>query len=174
MPIATPAEGATVRVFTFKHGLLSGVAHDLELALDRFRIDWTLEHVSATFDTSSLRVLHAVASGRPAPDALSARDRLKIERTIADEVLHTSKHPEARFESSAVSADGDDFVVRGTLALAGGRQELVARVHREPAAYITELTFDQRSFGIVPYSAMLGALKLEPEVRVRVRVPAAV
>lgn len=172
MPIATPAEGATVRVFTFKQGLLSGVAHDLELAVDRFRIDWTEQHVAATFDTTSIRVLHAIVSGQPAPTALSARDLRKIEQTIADEVLHTSRHAQARFESASVSADGEDFVVRGTLELAGNRQEVSARLRRDRAAYTTELVLDQRSFGIVPYSAMMGALKLKPEVQIRVRVPA--
>jgi len=172
MPIVTATEGATVRVFTFKQGLLSGVAHDLELAVDRFRIDWSFERVSATFDTTSLRVLYAVVSGQPVPDALSAGDRRKIEKTIADDVLVTSKHPDARFESSVISAAGDDFVARGTLTLAGREQDLTARVHREQGAYGTELVLDQRSFGIVPYSAMLGALKLKPEVRIRVRVPA--
>lgn len=172
MPVATPSDGATARVFTFKEGVLSGVAHDLELAFDRFRIDWTPEHVSATFDTSSLRVLHAVESGRPAPDTLSARDRRKIEHTIAEDVLTTARYPEARFESSSVLPEGDGFVVKGTLTLAGGRQELSAHVRREAAGYAVELVLDQRAFGITPYSAMLGALKLKPEVRVRVGVPA--
>jgi len=172
VPIATPAEGTTVRVFTFKQGLLSGIAHDLEIAIDTFWIDWTVGHVSATFDTRSLRVLHAVVAGHPAPNALSAHDLRKIGQTIADEVLVTSRHPEARFESASVSAEGDDFAVRGTLELCGARNELTVRVHREQATYTAELVLDQRNFGIVPYSAMMGAMKLKPEVRVRVRVPA--
>lgn len=172
MPIASALDGATVRVFTFKQGVLSGVAHDLELALDRFRIDWALDHVSATFDTRSLRVLHAVLSGQPAPAALSARDRHKIERTIADEVLPTPRHPEARFESSSVSPEGDNFVVHGVLELAGSRGELSFRVHREPGTYVADIELDQRTFGIAPYSAMLGALQIKPEVQIRVRVPA--
>jgi hypothetical protein len=173
MPIAIPTEGATARVFTFKEGLLSGVAHDLELAFDRFRIDWTSQHVSAVFDSTSLRVLHAVVSGRPAPDALTARDRRKIERNIADDVLMTSRHPEARFESSTIAPEGDGFVVHGTLTLAGRRQELSLHVRRDETSYTAELVLDQRDFGITPFSAMMGALKLKPEVRVRVAVPAA-
>lgn len=171
MPVATPFDGAAVRVLTFKDGFLSGVAHDLELALDRFRIEWDLRHVSATFDTRSLRVLHAVVSGRPARDTLSARDRRKIEQTIAADVLLTTRHPEARFESDSVEVEGDGFVVRGTFTLAGGRQEVSAHVRREGARYTSELVLDQRGFGITPYSAMLGTLKLKPEVRVHISVP---
>lgn len=172
MPTATPEEGAVLQVFTFKEGLLAGVAHDLELSLERFRIDWDPAHVSAVFDTRSLRVRHAVVAGRPAPDALAARDRHSIERNIAEDVLATAKHPEARFESSSVEVAGDGFVVHGTLTLAGVRQELSVPVRRDGSRYTAEVVLDQRRFGITPYSAMLGTLKLKPEVRVRVDVPA--
>ena len=172
MPTATPDQGAILRVFTFKEGLLSGVAHDLELALERFRIDWDPAHVSATFDTRSLRVLHAVVAGHAAPDALSARDRHSIERNIAEDVLATGRHPEARFESSSVEIAGDGFIVHGALTLAGVRQELSVPVRRDGSRYTAELVLDQRRFGITPYSAMLGTLKLKPEVRVLLHVPA--
>lgn len=172
MPTATPDEGAVLRVFTFKEGLLSGVAHDLELAVERFRIDWDAAHVSATFDTRSLRVLHAVVAGRPAPDALSARDRRTIERNIAEDVLATAQHAEARFESTSVEVAGDGFVVHGTLTLAGVQHELSVPVRRDGSRYAAEVVLDQRRFGIEPYSAMLGTLKLKPEVRVRLDVPA--
>lgn len=172
MPVVDEEQGAEARVFTFKDGFLSAVAHDLELAVERLRIDWSQEHVSATFDLRSLRVLGAVVSGRLAPDALSPHDLRKIEQTIARDVLHTSQYPEARFESSAVTANQEGYGVRGMLSLAGHAEELSATVRREGARYTTELVLDQRRFGITPYRAMLGTLKLEPEVRVRVSVPA--
>lgn len=172
MPTATPDEGALLHVFTFKEGLLAGVAHDLELAVERFRVDWDTARVSATFDLRSLRVLHAVVAGRPAPDALSAHDRRTIERNIAEDVLGKSQHQEARFESSSVEHEGDGYVVHGTLTLAGVRADLSVPVRRDGSRYTAEVTLDQRRFGITPYSAMMGTLKLKPEVRVRVQVPA--
>jgi hypothetical protein len=36
-----------------------------------------------------------------------------------------------------------------------------------------EFSFDQRDFGLKPYSAMLGTLKVKPVVRVKVTLPTA-
>lgn len=172
MPSVDQTQGAECHVFTFKDGLLSPVAHDLELAVERLRIDWSETHVSATFDLGSVRVLHAVVDGRPSPSALSPRDLRKIEQTVAEEVLQTRSHPEARFQAASVRPDGTGYVVQGTLTLGGVTGELTASVRREEARYVAEVLLDQRRFGITPYSAMFGTLKLKPEVRVRVSVPA--
>lgn len=163
-----------VRIFTFKEGLLSAVAHDLEIAVERFSLTWddARTKVSATFDTKSLRVLHPVVHGRPSPGALSARDLAKIESNIGSDVLHPSRHPEARFESSSITPDGDGFAIRGALTLEGRTNDVTASVRREGARYVTELVLDQPRWGITPYSAMMGTLKIKPEIRVRVSVPA--
>lgn len=172
MPTVDETQGAEARVFTFKEGLLSAVAHDLEIAVEHLRIEWSEAQVQASFDLRSLRVLHAIVSGRPAPDKLSAHDRRKIEQNIAADVLRTSQYPEARFESSSVTPNDDGYDVRGTLTLVGRAQELSAAVRREGARYTTEVVLDQRRFGITPFSAMLGTLRLKPALNVRVSVPA--
>ena len=172
MPKVNASQGAEARVFTYKEGLLSTVAHDLELAVERLEVDWSEARVTASFDLGSLRVLHAVVSGHAAPSALSAHDVAKIEHTLANDVLHTSRNPEARFESSAVIASGDGFTLRGTLTLCGRTDELSTVVRLDGTRYTAEVLLDQRRFGITPYSALFGALKLKPEVRVQVSVPA--
>jgi hypothetical protein len=161
-----------VRIFTFKEGLLSRVAHDLEIAVERFSINWDSGRtkVSATFDATSLRVLHPIVHGQPSPGALSARDLAKIESNIADDVLHTQRHPEVRFESSSITADGDDFVIRGDLTLAGRSNDLRVVVRREGARWVSEVVIDQPRWGVTPYSAMMGTLRIKPEVRVRLSV----
>ena len=171
MATITEREGE-VRVFTFKEGLFSAVAHDLEIAVKRFSIgfDYARTKVSATFDGTSLAVLHPVVHGRPAPGKLSPRDLAKIESTIASEVLETQRHPEVRFESSSITADGDGFVIRGDLTLRGRANDIRAVVRREGERWVTEIVLDQPRWGISPYSAMMGTLKIKPEVRVRVSV----
>jgi polyisoprenoid-binding protein YceI len=173
MPIVTEREGE-VRIFTFKDGLLSAVAHDLEIAVERFRIEWddARTQVTATFDTRSLRVLHPIVRGAPSPSSLSARDLRKIEENIQRDVLATARHPEARFESTAIAADGDAQRIEGALTLHGQRRPITARAVRDGERWATELVLDQRDYGITPYSAMMGTLKIKPELRVRVRVPA--
>ena len=54
--------------------------------------------------------------------------------------------------------------VVGKLTLHGQSQEIRGKRTGNSA----EFRIDQRAFGIKPYSAMLGALKVKPEVTVRV------
>jgi polyisoprenoid-binding protein YceI len=171
MPIITEREGE-VRIFTEKDGLLSAVAHDLEIAVERFRIEWddARSKLTATFDPKSLRVLHAIVRGAPSPSSLSSKDVRKIEENIQRDVLETARHPDVTFESTSIEADGDAQRVRGTLTLHGRKKPLDARFTRDGDRHVTELTFDQRDFGITPYSAMMGTLRIKPEVRVRIRV----
>lgn len=175
MPTRTDQDqGASVRVLTFKEGLLSAVAHDLEIAIERFSLTWddAKTKLEATFDAKSARVLHPISHGQPAPGGLSPRDLAKIGGTIESDVLRTRSYPEVRFASTSVAPAGEGFTVRGTLTLVGQAREIEGRVTREADAWVTEVVLDQTRWGITPYSAMMGTLKIKPEVRVRIRVPA--
>ena len=173
MPTIDESTGE-VRIFTFKEGLLSAIAHDLELAVERFTLTWDEAHttITATFDAKSVHVLHPVAHGRAAPGTLSPRDLAKIESNIESDVLRSRAYPEVRFESSSIVKQGEGFVVRGALTLASRTNEIRADVRREGARWVAEVVIDQPRWGITPYSAMMGTLKIKPEVRVRVSVPA--
>jgi polyisoprenoid-binding protein YceI len=161
-----------VRVFTSKDGLLSAVAHDLELAVTRFSITWdeARTSVTATSDPASLKVLHAIVHGRPSPGTLSPKDLAKIESNVASDVLQSRS--EIRFVSSSVEPAGDGFTLRGTLTLNGRTNDLRAEVRRDGDRWVSEVAIDQPRWGIRPYSAMMGTLKIKPEIRVRVSVPA--
>ena len=174
MPRYTQKE-VECRVFTFKEGLLSKVAHDLELDVGDLELEWddARTSLSARFGARSLKVLHPMHDGRPNPSALSDRDKHKIEETIQGEVLHTSRWPDIRFRSSAIELTGESAAtIRGTLELCGKSRELTAHARREGGRWITELTLHQPDYGITPYSAMLGTLRIQKDVRVRLSVPA--
>jgi polyisoprenoid-binding protein YceI len=163
---------ARCRVYTFKEGLLSAVAHDLEIDVKRFFVEWSddASRLTAEMDASSLHVLHAVHDGRPAPSALSDRDRRKIEQTILEDVLHASRHPAIRFEASLTWAGGRPRL-DGTLTLAGRSRSLPVSVSEDGRELVARATLHQPDFGITPYSAMLGTLKIKPDVKVEVRIP---
>lgn len=165
---------ADCRIFTFKEGLLSAVAHDLELVVGTFEIDVAEDRaeVSATFDPGSIRVVDAVVDGRRSPGTLSDKDKKKIEANIVSDVLGRRSQP-IRFRSSEVRPLSSDagWEVRGELTLTGRTVAVTVPVRREPDALVGEVTLHQPDFGIKPYSAMLGALKVRPDVRVRVRMP---
>jgi polyisoprenoid-binding protein YceI len=165
-----PAE-ASCEVLVFREGLLSAVGHDLLLraAALEVTIDRDAPAVSARVDAASLRVVGAMRDRRPLPGALRPEDVRDIERTIATEVL--ARHPAFRFASTAVRPTKEGYEVRGTLTVAGITRALVLAVRRGEGRLSTEVTLHQPDFGIRPYRALLGALRVKPEVVVRASVP---
>lgn len=162
------AANAKVRVFTFKEGLLSAVAHDLEIDVPVFKIDVEGETVQATFFARSLRVLHAMDGATPKPSALSERDKKTIESNIAGDVLQSARYPEIRFEGTAKRSETSEVeaLIEGTLSIAGRSRQVRIEARLDGEQWRAETTLHQPDFGIKPYSAMLGALKIKPDVRV--------
>src|SRR5262249_43211936 len=109
----------------------------------------------ATFDASSLRVESA---GGPLPRNFYP----EIEKNIREDVLKSSRFPQIRFEATEV---GDTEIV-GKLTLCGVTREI--RCKR--AGQLVSYELNQPYFGIKPYTAMLGTLKVKPVVRVEARL----
>jgi len=166
------ASSARCLVFTFKEGLLSKLAHDLEIRVGSFtvEVDEARSSVRARFEASSLRVVHALADGRPNPGALSPADTRKIEQSIEADVLHSGRHPEVSFQSTLVEANGDGFRIAGELSLHGRLRHIEVPVRREADLLMADVTLNQPDFGIKPFKAALGALRIRPDVRVRIEV----
>ncbi len=166
---------AECTVLTFKEGLLSAVAHDLQIRVSRFDmdIDDATLAVSARFDATSLQVVTAMHAGAPQPGALGEADKRKIEENILSDVLHARDYPEIRFRSTEITKDGEGYRVMGELSL-HGKTRAVAFVARPDGERVrAEITLHQPDFGIKPYSAMLGTLKIKPDVILRASVPRA-
>ena len=165
-----PTTGA-VRVFTFKEGMLSALAHDLEIVVGRFAIDVADDlAIDARFEAGSLTVAHAIKDGHPS-EVLGASDKKKIEQTITGDVLDARRFPEIRFVAPAPEPSGDGFVYRGQLTLHGKSRPVEARSRATGGTQVAEIVLHQPDFGIKPYSAMLGALKIKPDIRVRIALP---
>jgi len=166
---------ARCHVFTEKEGLLSKMAHDLRIRVERFDVKVEGEgagaSVTATFDPASLVVETALSKGKDNPGGLSAGDIRKIEETIRKEILSVRKHPEIRFSSKSVEESGAGFTVKGELELHGRTRPLTLRVRDTGDAWETQATLHQPDWGIKPYKAALGALKIKPDVRVELVVP---
>jgi hypothetical protein len=167
------AQSADCYVFTFKEGLLSAVAHDLKLRVTSFRleIDPSGPAVQATFDPTSLRVVCTMRHGAEVPGTPSDSDKREIERNIVREVLEAERFPEIRFASSSVTPEGNGHRVRGTLHLHGRSGELEFLAGAEGEDRVAEVRLHQPDFGIRPYRAMMGTLRVQADVIVRVRLP---
>jgi polyisoprenoid-binding protein YceI len=167
------AATAECLVLTYKEGLLSAVAHDLEIRVSRFDLDVDPETlaVQARFDATSLQVVGAVHDGAVNPGTLGESDRQKIQRSIEADVLHSAEHPAILFASTSVTPEGDGYRITGTLTLHGRSHPLTVTARPRGDRLVAEARLHQPDFGIKPYSAMLGTLKVKPDVTVRCAVP---
>jgi hypothetical protein len=156
------AASAEVLVLTFREGLLAAVGHDLVLHVTDLSID--------IGDGDAIRARLGAGSLR-ATGAVSPSDARDIERHAARDVLDAARHPSIDFVSSRVSRDGERARIAGALTLHGVTHELAFDAVADASHWRAEVRLDQRQFAIKPYSAMLGALKVKPEVIVRVAVP---
>jgi hypothetical protein len=160
-------------VFTEREGLLGAMGHDLELRVTRFSIegDAAARTLAARFDATSLVVVAALRDGAEDPAGLSESNRREIEGNIATYVLEAKRHPEVRFVARAIDSSDAGYRIRGILALHGVEREIEVPVRREEDRFVAEVRLHQPDFGIRPYSALLGALKVKPDVRVVVSAP---
>lgn len=167
------ASNAQCLVFTYKEGLMSAVAHDLKLRVTRWSLEVDADQGTAVgdFDPTSLRLVNAMKDGRDNPSAFGL-DAATIEKNIAKDVLHTRRHRSVRFEADTVRAAGDGYEVSGRLSLHGHSRDIKAVVALRQGRLETTVRLYQPDFGIKPYSAMFGALKIKPHVDVKISVPA--
>ncbi|HJK91224.1 MAG TPA: YceI family protein [Polyangiaceae bacterium LLY-WYZ-15_(1-7)] len=171
MPVHDASQ-AECLVFTYKEGLLSKIAHDLKIRVERFEVTVEDERLEASFEPTSLKVVCARKDGRDAPGTLSAGDKKKIEGNIQKDVLETKRHGTIRFVAKDVQRGDDTARVTGELTLHGTTREIATTAKKEGSRWVAEVTLHQPDFGIKPYSAMLGTLKIQPDITVRLSLPA--
>lgn len=166
-----PNEG-TLTLHTGVEGRAAKMGHNLIISMS----DWS---ATATFDGSeptevSLRTAVSsleVVSGEGGVKALTDKDKRTIKDSALDS-LSASKHPEVTFQSRAVSAKGDGYEVDGDLTVAGTTSPCVVElsVQRTGGTATVEATVPivQTKFGVKPYSAMMGGLKVRDQVEVQI------
>jgi polyisoprenoid-binding protein YceI len=167
-------ENGRLLLRTGREGLGSKVGHDLTIEVT----DWSGQvdvpesgpadaTVTARLELGSLTVREGTGGAKP----LSDNDRRDIEAT-ARRTLGVDRHPTATFESQEVVAEADrGGTVRGTLTLHGTTAPVQVRVTElAPDRYHGRAVVRQTAYGVKPYSAFLGALKVRDEVEVQIEV----
>lgn len=165
------ASSATCSVFAYKEGLLSAVGHDVKLSVTRFEVTVEDGQIRATFRADSLVVDSAMRDGREDRDALSAADKKTIEGYVQNDILSARRYPTITFASASVEEEDDGWLVEGDLTLYGRTRRVTARVDVDGEFLRTRVTLRQPDFGITPFKALLGALRIQPQVDVALRVP---
>ena len=165
---------AQCHVLTFRDGALSALGHDLKLAVSRFVITTSQDatRIEGTFDARSIGVVAALRGKAEDRGALTEDDRRSIDAVVATDVLRVDQHPEIVFRSIEVSHLDSGVHVDGEVTLLGRRKRVGFVVQRAGDFLWAEVVLYQPDFGITPYSALLGTLKIKPHVTVRVLLPA--
>lgn len=158
---------------TFRDGLAAQAGHDLTIEAVR----WSGElDVAEDQEPASLTVkidlgALVVRDGTGGIKPLSDRDKREI-GVSARKVLSADRYPEATFTGSGfrpAAAGGGS--IEGTLALAGrSRPQQLTVSQPSPGHYTAKTTVRQTDFGIKPYSAFLGSLKVADKVEVEIEL----
>ncbi len=170
-----PQQGS-LRIATRREGAGARLGHDLVIEATRW--EGTVEisegpsgRVEVTVDGHSLEVREGHGGAR----SLSDGDRSEIQSNIERKVLRTDQHPTIRFQSHEVqdlSSDDDrvQATLVGNLEMAGRSAPAAVQVTVEPGQdglrAHARARIRQTDWGIKPYTAFLGALKVADEVTI--------
>lgn len=167
-------ETGKLQVKTTRAGMAAKVGHDLTIEAQSWtgRAEVDPEHpetssVTVEMEVDSLTVLEGTGGIKP----LSGSDRKEIQRNIQRKILHTDKHPTITFTSTAVSGTPEDFAVEGQLTIVGQAQPVTLHGTLAGGRATGTASVVQSRWGIKPFTAFLGALKLNDEVTVEFDVP---
>lgn len=155
------ANAVDCRVSVFVEGALSSFGHDVTLRVTNLSLNVGEDDgITADFDPTSLEVV----------DDISDSNRREIERN-AEKPLEPRKYSKIQFRSASVQRDGARARVEGDLTLHGVTNSISLDAHDDGQRWNAKVVLDQREFGIKPFSAMLGALKIKPNVEVNISIP---
>jgi hypothetical protein len=155
----------TIHVFTFKDGILARAAHDLQIRLEPFEVTLDGDRVEGEFPLRGLAVMGPVEGGIVRPEYYDAGKRAEVERAMHADVLHTDKHPIARFAGTALRVSGG-MNVEGQFELAGQIAPLAFQVRENAGVYRAEIEIQPSRWGIGQYKALLGASRVKDPVRI--------
>jgi hypothetical protein len=159
-------DNATLSVHTKRGGAAAKAGHDLELHVTAWEATLDLDAGSAELsaDGSSLRVQR----GTGGMQALGDEDKDNIHKTIDQEVLEKRN---VTFRSTEVTPAGDGrYRVEGELTLAGATQPLGFDLQvGDDGALGATATVTQTRWGMKPFSALFGTLKVLDDVEVRLQ-----
>ena len=167
-------EDGSLSLHTGVAGSAARMGHSLIIVVD----DWSATVALARGTPRSVRLIAdltslRVESGSGGIKPLNESDRETI-RANALGALHADQHPQVTFESSLIRAQGAGLEVEGTLTVAGNSRPLAATVELDRSDgqvhVLCSVGLIQSEFGVTPYSAMLGQLRVADEVRVELAV----
>jgi len=165
-------------VYTFKEGLLSKLAHDLLIDVTDFKVNvdvpesgFTSGSLELEIQANSLKVDCAMKDGKQQPDTLKEKDIADIEADMAKKVLHPDKYPTVNFTSKAIQVKDGGYHINGELSLHGVKKSIDFDVDTSGGGLKGRFTIIQTDYGIKPFKAMMGTLKIKDKVDIGFDLP---
>jgi polyisoprenoid-binding protein YceI len=161
-------ESGRLLVYTTRSGLGAKAGHDLTIEVTRWHGHATVDtadpancSVTVEVEVDSLEVREATGGVKPLTEA----DRAEIKRNLG-EVLDTAQHPTIAFESRRIDGSARSFALDGDLTILDVTRPVTLQGRLVDGRVVGGATVVQSRWGIRPYSAFFGALKLRDEVKV--------
>jgi polyisoprenoid-binding protein YceI len=161
-------DNAELSLRTERAGAAAKAGHDLVIAVTSWEAELVIGEGPAdttmelTADATSLRVVEGTGGMK----ALGDEDIANIHQTIDDEILNRQ---DITFRSTRVQTepDGSRIHVEGDLTLVGETRPIEFDLAISAAGMLTATAVVTQSlWGMKPYSALFGALKVKDEVLV--------
>jgi polyisoprenoid-binding protein YceI len=167
-------------VFVAKAGLFSAFAHDHNIGVKSFGGSVTVPESGAAGGALTLDI--EAKSLTVLDQKVSDKDRAEITSSMHSAVLESEKYPKISFKSVSVSGlkqtgeNGYGFTVNGDLMLHGATKRIAvpvsATITPQQLRATGKYTLRQTDFGIKPYSAAGGAVKVKDEVVINFNIVA--
>jgi polyisoprenoid-binding protein YceI len=161
-------ESGRLLVNTTRTGLGAKAGHDLTIEVTRWHGHATVDtavpansSVTIQVDVDSFQVRQGTGGVKP----LTGTDRAEIHKTLK-QVLHTAQHPTITFRSSRVDGSAASFACDGELTIMGVTHPVALQGRVTDGRVVGGASVVQSRWGIRPYSAFFGALRLRDEVKV--------
>src|SRR3954464_8025363 len=157
-------DNGTLEVRTGKAGAAAKAGHNLRMQVGSWQATIDLDAPSATLTahTRSFRVVEGSGGVMPLGD----EEKAAIPQTIDEEVL---KGTPIEFRSTEVSVDGDRIDVQGQLTLFGSERPVTFTLELGADGHLAgNARLKHSDWGVKPYSALFGTLKVADELEVAV------
>jgi hypothetical protein len=158
---------------TYKEGLFSVLAHDLRINVTSFVIELGDDDtmIDARFDAASLHVDCAMVEDVERRDLLSEANKKDIDENILKDVLDTATYRFITFGSASVTKEDSSYLIKGTLTLHGVSREMTFTARNDGSYYVAEAWLNLPEFGIKPFSALFGAIRIKPDIFIKTSLP---
>jgi polyisoprenoid-binding protein YceI len=149
----------------FREGMAKKAGHDLIIEVNSWQAEANIAEnrqdstFSGSADVGSFNVRQGVGGVKP----LSAGDKADIKKNITQKILTT---PNITFKSTGVNPSTD--TVTGDLTIMGRTQPVDVKITESGGNVNAKMTVVQSKWGIKPFTAMMGALKVRDAVDIEI------